>query len=155
VACQCVLVSIRSDRRFEFEADRPTVWRGVTSMDRYTTWWPWLHEFDGTTFETGSRWRCAVKPPLPYVLRFDLVFVEVIEHDSVRVEVEGDLTGRALLQVIDRQGGSELHLAYDLNPANRTLQTVAKVARPAVVVALDWVLDTGARQFGHSALGES
>ena len=57
------------------------------------------------------------------------------------------------VRVVD-YGIRGLHLAYDLNPANRTLQTVAKVARPAVVVALDWVLDTGARQFGHSALGE-
>lgn len=122
--------------------------------DDYRTWWPWLHGFDGAAFEEGATWRCAVKPPLPYVLRFDLALVDVLEHHRVRVAVSGDLTGHGLLLLNDHEEGSELCLSYDLNPAKRTLQTVVKVARPAVVVALDWVLDTGARQFGRAALHE-
>lgn len=130
------------------------MWSAVTRTSRYQQWWPWLQEFDGTSFEEGARWRCAVKPPLPYVLRFDLILHEVIERDTVVVLVEGDLTGRGLLRLVDLHPGCELRLAYELNPANRPLQAVVKVARPAVVVALDWVLDTGARQFGTTALYE-
>jgi hypothetical protein len=145
-------VSIRSERRFLFDADRASVWDAVVRTDQYRVWWPWLHGFDGATFEVGARWQCAVKPPLPYVLRFELALEDVIDQDTVRVAVGGDLTGHGLLQLIERDLGCELRLSYDLNPTKRSLQTVVKVARPAVVVALDWVLDTGARQFGHAAL---
>jgi hypothetical protein len=147
-------VSIRSERRFLFDADRTTVWDAVVRTDQYRVWWPWLHGFDGTKFEEGSRWQCAVKPPLPYVLRFELALIGVIDQDTVVVAVTGDLTGHGLLQLTDHHQGTELLLSYDLNPAKRTLQAVVKVARPAVVIALDWVLDTGARQFGHAALHE-
>jgi uncharacterized protein YndB with AHSA1/START domain len=45
-----VSVDIRSDRRFEFDIERISVWAAITRIDRYREWWPGLHGFDGTTF---------------------------------------------------------------------------------------------------------
>lgn len=149
-----MVVSIRSERRFLFDADRAAVWEAIIRTDQYRVWWPWLHGFDGATFDEGSQWHCAVKPPLPYVLRFELALVSVIHQDTVLVAVTGDLSGHGLLKLADHDLGTELQLSYDLSPARRTLQTVVRVARPAVVIGLDWVLETGARQFGHNALQE-
>lgn len=147
----CV-VDIRSDRRFPFDVERATVWAAITRTDQYRQWWPWLHEFDGSAFGEGVRWRCVVKPPLPYMLRFDVVLIDVINHDVVRARIEGDITGWAQLTVSDHDGGCELRLVSELRPANRALRLVARVARPVVAFGHDWVLDTGVRQFRSAAL---
>ena len=96
---------IRSDRRFEFDIERGSVWAAITRIDRYQEWWPWLHGFDGSTFSEGVRWRCVVKPPLPYMMHFDVILVEVVDHDFVRARIEGDITGWAQLTAIDHGFG--------------------------------------------------
>jgi hypothetical protein len=147
-----VLVEIRSDRRFQFDVERATVWAAITRTDQYRQWWPWLHEFDGSAFAEGVRWHCVVKPPLPYTLHFDVVLINVIDHDVVRARIEGDITGWAQLTAIDHDTGCELRLTSELSPADRVLRLVARVARPVVAFGHDWVLDTGSRQFRSVAL---
>ncbi len=145
-------VDVRSDRRFRFDAERAVVWAAVARVDRYQEWWPWLHDFDGAAMREGERWRCVIRPPLPYQLRFDVVLVEVIEHRRVSARLDGDITGWAQLTAVDRGAGCELRLQSALSPANRTLRLVASVARPVVTFGHDWVLDTGAREFRSRAL---
>jgi hypothetical protein len=140
-------VDVRSDRRFGFESERASVWAAIARVDRYQEWWPWLHDFDGAALRVGERWRCVIRPPLPYTLRFDVLLVEVVDHQLVRARVEGDITGWARLTAIDRGAGCEVRLMSALSPANRTLRVVARVARPVATFGHDWVLDTGAREF--------
>lgn len=125
-------VDISSDRRFHFDDGRATVWAAVTRTDRYRQWWPWLHEFDGSEFDVGARWRCVVKPPLPYTLHFDVVLTEVVDGDVVRARIEGDITGWATLTGIDVEAGCELRLTSELCPANPALRLVTRLARPVV-----------------------
>lgn len=145
-------MDVRSDRRFRFDAERAVIWAAVARVDRYQEWWPWLHDFDGAAMREGERWRCVIRPPLPYQLRFDVMLVEVIEHRRVSARLDGDITGWAQLTAVDRGAGCELRLQSALSPANRTLRLVASVARPVVTFGHDWVLDTGAREFRSRAL---
>ncbi|MGA9277508.1 hypothetical protein [Ilumatobacter sp.] len=140
-------MDIRSDRRFRFDVDRATLWGALIRVDRYPEWWPWLREFEGTGFVEGDLWRCVVKPPLPYSLRFTVALVDVVDHDVVRVQIDGDITGWAELTMVDRDVGCELRLISELSPASRPLRVVARCARPVAAFGHDWVLDTGARQF--------
>ncbi len=145
-------MDIRSDRRFEFDIERVSVWAAITRTDRYREWWPWLHGFDGTTFSEGVRWSCVVKPPLPYTLHFDVILVEVVDQELVRARIEGDITGWAQLTAIDHAQGSEFRLISELSPASGVLRLMTRVARPVAAFGHDWVLDTGARQFRSVAL---
>jgi hypothetical protein len=145
-------VDVRSDRRFRFDAERAVVWAAVASVDRYQEWWPWLRDFDGAALREGERWRCQIRPPLPYRLRFDVVLVQVLEHQLVQARVEGDITGWARLTAVDRGSGCEVRLMSTLSPTNRTLRLLSRVARPVVTFGHDRVLETGASAFRRSAL---
>lgn len=148
-------VHVHSDRWYAVDADRRQVWAAFTATERYRGWWPWLAEFDGGPLEAGARWRCAVSPPLPYLVRFTLALDAVDEGRSIRATVEGDITGAATLELIDDGVDSatcRIHLCSDLAPAHPVLRVVAGAAAPVVRRGHDWVLDTGARQFRERAL---
>jgi uncharacterized protein YndB with AHSA1/START domain len=140
-------VQLRSERRYPIEAGREVVWAALARVDEYRRWWPWLAAFDGEELATGARWRCAVKPPLPYTVRFQIDLVEVVDGEVVRAEIAGDIEGRAEVRVVDRGAHSELHLRSELAAVRGVPRIVGSLARPLAVRGHDWVLDTGARQF--------
>jgi uncharacterized protein YndB with AHSA1/START domain len=142
---------IASDRRFAFAPAPEVLWAALADVPSYPRWWPWLHAFDGRRLAPGQEWACAVKPPLPYVLHFRIRIETMEPGRSVDATVSGDIRGRAALTVAPAGAGSEVRLRSELAPANRWLEAVATVARPAVRYGHDWVLDTGARQFATAA----
>jgi uncharacterized protein YndB with AHSA1/START domain len=147
-----VSVDIRSDRRFDFDLERASVWAAIARVDRYRQWWPWLRAFDGAALRAGERWQCVVKPPLPYELRFDVLLIEVVDRSLVSARVVGDIAGWAQLTAVDHGSGSQVRLVSELAAASRTLRVIARVARPVARFGHDWVLDTGAGQFRRVAL---
>jgi uncharacterized protein YndB with AHSA1/START domain len=163
-----------SDRRYRFAADRSSVWAAIGSVGEYRAWWPWLRRFDADGLVAGDVWSCQIQPPMPYVLRFT-VTVDRVEPASVVVAtIDGDVRGTARLDLDDDTGpgdtgpgdtdpgdgvaaigvaaGCRVRLRSTLVPANRTLQVVARAARPVARFGHAWVLDTGARQFRDRAL---
>jgi hypothetical protein len=124
----------------------------MTRVDRYTTWWPWLRDFDAIELKSGARWQCRVHPPLPYSLRLVVTIEEVVPETSVEATVTGDIEGSATLLLLDTADGSEARLTSALAPRSRALQVIARAAFPVVRFGHDWVLDTGARQFRDRAL---
>jgi hypothetical protein len=103
----------------------------------------------------GEVWSCTVRPPAPYTLRFRLAIDQVEPGRRVTATIGGDIRGRARLDIADGGPGTRVRLRAGLAPANRWLAAVASLARPAVRYGHDWVLDTGARQFGEQAVGPS
>jgi hypothetical protein len=144
---------IRSDRRWHFEADPPTVWAAMTDHGSYRSWWPWLSRLDADAFAPGERWRCTVQPPLPYTLRFTLQLDAVEAPRFAAATVSGDITGTARVSLEPDGDGTAVRLESELAPANPFLRGVARVAFPVVRFGHDWVLDAGARQFRGRALG--
>lgn len=147
-------MEVRSDRWYSFDATRQRVWDAFGSTGDYQSWWPWLQEFGGGPFAEGARWECVVSPPLPYLVRFTITLVAVHEARSVRATVEGEIAGRAEIELVDDRDGAScrLHLTSELAPTQPALRLVAIAARPVVRRGHDWVLDTGARQFRERAL---
>ena len=142
-----VPVGVRSDRRYLFSAPRRDVWDALTQVDEYRTWWPWLRRFDGRQFLPGERWRCEVKPQLPYTLEFEIVLDEVCDAESAHASLSGDIAGWAALTLSDDGRGSALQLRSDLTARSGPARWVDAVAPPLARRGHDWVLDNGIRQF--------
>lgn len=145
-------MEIRSDRTFRFGVTPEAFWDASSGVEHYRRWWPWLRSFDATALAVGQVWSCVVQPPLPYALRFDLTLDEVVAPSLVRATVAGDIVGSATLRIEAIDGGCEVRLRSALSPRNDILRVAAALARPIVRFGHDWVLDTGARQFGDRAL---
>lgn len=143
---------VRSDRSFRFAVGPDELWSALTAVDRYRLWWPWLHRFDGDSFSEGTRWRCAVRSPLLYRLRFEVVLEEVVTGRSASALVAGDITGRARLDVTPVDGGSELRLVSTLVPGSRSLRTIARLLPPVAHLGHDRLIETAVRQFRARAL---
>lgn len=143
----------RSDRTWAFGVGSGQLWERIAAVDEYTTWWPWLTDFDpGRGFAEGERWRCEVRPPLPYVVRFTILIDRVEAPVCVQATVSGDIGGEALLVVTSEGSGSRARLRSSLHPAHPLLRGVAGMARPLVGWGHDWVLDQGRRQFVDRAI---
>jgi hypothetical protein len=145
-------VRLRTERRYRFDGDLESVWAALAATDQYRQWWPWLRRFDARGLVTGDLWRCQVKPPLPYTLRFTVHLDNVIARRSVAATVSGDIAGTAHLELAPQGEVCELLLTSELAPRSRAFGVLAALARPLVRRGHDWVLDTGAAQFA-SALG--
>ena len=146
-------MEVRSDRRWHFAVDPPTLWSAMTDVESYRSWWPWLARLDAGGFDVGERWSCTVQPPLPYTLRFTIRLDDVVVGRRAAATIAGDIAGTAEVTVEPDGDGSAVRLVSALAPANPFLRGVARFARPVVKLGHDWVLDTGAAQFRHRALG--
>lgn len=146
---------LTSDREYRFTVDPDALWRALAATGDYRQWWPWLHGFDAVGLVGGDVWRCVVRPPLPYVLRFTLELDEVVAPSLVRATVHGDIAGNAVLSIAPTADGVLLRLVSDLAPSSRAFGLLSTVLRPLVVRAHDWVLDNGAAQFAERAIAAS
>jgi hypothetical protein len=147
-------VSVASDRRWRFDVEPSVLWQTIDATADYRTWWPWLRRFEGTGLVAGDVWTAVVAPPMPYSLRFTITLDRVDPPCAVTATVAGDIEGTASLAVTPSAGGGcEARLTSHLAPSQPFLRMIARLARPIVVFGHDWVLDNGARQFAHHALG--
>ena len=145
-------VSIRSDRTYRFEQPPETIWAALSSVDQYTTWWPWLRAFDGTRLGVGERWHCVVKPQVPYTVEFDLELTEVVEFRQAGAELSGEISGRADLTLEAEGAGCRLRLVSELAADHGPARLVERFVPFVASAGHDWVLDTGIRQFRRRAL---
>ncbi len=146
------MVGIVSEHEYRFATSRGDVWAALTRVDRYCEWWPWLRGFDGSAFAAGEQWRCAVRPPLPYTLRFTIELTNVVVGEHVDARLDGDIAGAAELALRETNGGCVLRLAADLTAVRGVAGFVDRVLPPLARWGHDWVLDNGARQFRDAAL---
>jgi uncharacterized protein YndB with AHSA1/START domain len=145
-------VRVESDRWFDFDVGRATLWAAIAAVDDYPRWWPWVRQLDAQGLIAGDVWRCTIQPPLPYRLVFEVRITDVDPERTVVAHLTGDLVGTARLDVEGDRTTSRARLASDLMPANGIVRGVAAVAPPLARYGHDWVLRTGARQFARRAL---
>ena len=145
-------MELASDRHYRFPVPADAFWSAIGATDDYRRWWPWLRTFDAEGLVAGDVWRCAVRPPLRYTVRFAVHLGTVEPPRVIDARVEGDIAGTARLVVTPRDDGCDVRLTSTLAPSHRGLALLASVARPLVRRGHDWVLDTGARQFASRAL---
>jgi len=145
-------VETDSDRLLRFPVGATEFWDAVASTDDYRRWWPWLRAFEARGLFAGDAWRCAVRPPLGYTVRFTVHLDEVHAPTSIRARVSGDIRGRAQIAVEPHDEGCAVHLTSTLAPSNRAFAVFALLAGPLVRRGHDWILVTGAEQFARRAL---
>ena len=146
-------MALVSDRRYRFAVAPETLWEAIADTTNYQRWWPWLKTFEEESLAVGDVWRCVVRPPLPYTVRFSIRLDEVVQPSLVAATVHGDISGVARVEVAADGDGSAVRLTSRLAPSSRVFGIVAGIARPIVRRGHDWVLDTGARQFAARAVG--
>ncbi len=126
------------------------MWAEMTDVSRFEDWWQWLRDLkmsDGGIV-TGGGMTFGVVSPLPYSLHIAVHFKEVVSGRSIEADVSGDLLGRAQLELRPAvDGGTDLDLSWDLEPAQRPLRLLVRVARPFIVWTKDWVIDIALRNF--------
>jgi uncharacterized protein YndB with AHSA1/START domain len=143
----------RSERQAAFAEPPATVWEALSDVGAYQRWWPWLTELDASEFAAGTTWRCRVKPPLPYSLRFTVTLEEVDAPRFAVATVAGDIEGHASIDLAAApDGGTDLRLVSVLRSSNTSLRLLADLGPPIVRFGHDWVLDNGLRQFRDRAL---
>lgn len=144
---------MRSDRTYRFDSEPVALWNAISRVDQYRRWWPWLRSFEAGGLEPGDRWRCTVRPPLPYALRFTISLTDVVHPERIAAAVEGDIEGEAsVLLRASGTGGCEVRLRSSLEPHRGVLRRVTVAAPWLARFGHDWVLDTGLRQFRREAL---
>jgi uncharacterized protein YndB with AHSA1/START domain len=148
-------MEVVSDRRYQLPAPPADVWVALARTDDYRSWWPWLRSFDARGLELGDEWRCTIRPPLPYVVRFRLLIENVERPAAVTARLRGDIEGTARIDLAPADPSAattELRLRAALAPGSRAFALLARIASPLARRGHDWVLDTGARQFAARAL---
>lgn len=144
-------MQIRSDHTYRVEHEVDEVWDAIGRTDDFRTWWPWLRRLDAEGLVPGDQWRCTVQPPLPYSLDFVVEIEDVEESAFVSASVRGDIVGTAELRLRVDGDGCEICLASVLEPSNRALRAVSRVAPWMARFGHDWVIRTGLRQFRRRA----
>ena len=142
------------DRSWTFTVPREALWSRLSDTSSFSAWWPWLRAFDPVPIEQGATTRCAIGPPLPYVLTVDLTVARVVESESVDVEVDGDLRGPARLELGDGDRGSTARLHWTLEVQRPMLRRAAIFGRPVLQWGHDWVVRSGVEQFRATLAAE-
>lgn len=135
------------DRSWDFDVAPTQLWALFCDTSSFTRWWPWLRSFDPVPLEVGAHTRCAIGPPLPYMLNVELDVVGAEPATRVDVVVTGDVQGPARLEIEPVVHGSRARLVWDLEVRRPMLRTAARVARPVLQWGHDWVVSNGVAQF--------
>ena len=137
---------LETDERFELARPPDELWSLLTDVASYQAWWPWLRAFEGAAFRAGARWRCTVRPIVPYPVRFTVTLDEVEPERWVAATVHGDVEGTASLSLAPSAVGTALALHAELAAASPLLRTLSLVP-PLARFGHDWVITSGIRQF--------
>jgi hypothetical protein len=147
-------VQLGRDRSYSFPMRPDALWSALADTSNYQSWWPSLTDLDADRLVAGAVWRCTIRPPLPFPLRFTIHLDDVVRPTLVTAHISGDIAGTARLDVAPHGTGCDVQLTSTLAPSNRTLAMIETLARPIIRRAYNWMLDTGASQFLKSATAE-
>lgn len=144
---------IESDRTRVLGVPPEELWAILTSVGDYQRWWPWLDRFEAVALEAGARWRCVVRAPLGYPVRFDLVLQAVEPPRVIVAELSGDILGEASVGIEPHTAGSLMAFHSALEPSAGHLRLLGTVAPWMARRGHDAVIDSALRQFDEHALG--
>lgn len=120
------------------------VWDELVRVNRYGSWWRWLHDFSATTPQlcSGTVLTGVVKPPLPYRMQLQITVTECEVGRGLAAEVTGDLTGQAQAQLSgDGSGSARVDAAWWLQMRQPEMRAAARVAPPMLAWGHDRVVD--------------
>ena len=144
-------MQIESNRHRAFDVSPEELWAVLSEVDRYRSWWPWLQRLDADALAPGETWRCAVRAPLGYPVRFELDLDRVEPPWLVTARVTGDILGAASIDLERTGDGCVLRFRSALEPAAGHLRLLGRMAPGFARRGHDAVIDAALRQFGERA----
>ena len=101
-------MQLRTDKRVPFDASVDEVWAAMCNVGSYQQWWPWLEEFHADALAVGETWRCDIRAPLRYHVRFTLKFIVVVPATHIECSLRGDISGGAWIDPCDGARGRDI-----------------------------------------------
>lgn len=134
---------IEYDHTFTFGVPVAEVWETMVQVDRFSSWWSWLHEFsvEGEGLVHGTVLHGIVEPPLPYRMRLDVVVDELVPERMITAFVHGDLEGVARLTFDGGGGETRARATWTIEMMQRPMRMAARVAYPLLRWGHDRVVD--------------
>lgn len=142
------------DARYSFR----TVWRVDAApgecwaeIERVATgrsggWWRALRVVrPATALEPGAELTAVVRAPFGYRLRFRLRIGAVDPGRFLSARSTGDLEGLGRIEVVGREAGSEVRIAWDVELRRPWMRAVSPLLRPVFVLAHGLVMRAGER----------
>ena len=148
-------MQLRTDKRVPFDASVDEVWAAMCNVGSYQQWWPWLEEFHADALAVGETWRCDIRAPLRYHVRFTLKFIVVVPATHIECSLRGDISGGAWIDLEERGDKSDVWIRSEIAPASPFLKTLTRVLYPVALAGHDAVIASGARQFQERALASA
>lgn len=147
---------IEYDGTFTFPVPVARLWATLVQVDRYPSWWGWLHEFsvDGNGLERGTVLHGVVTPPLPYRMRLDVVLDECVPERRITALVHGDLEGAATLTFDGDTSETHAHAMWTIEMMQRPMRMAARIASPLLRWGHDRVVDATVDGFRRRVVGE-
>ena len=145
---------IEYDGTFTFPVSAAQLWATMIEVDRFSSWWGWLHEFsvEGNGVAHGTVLHGVVEPPLPYRMRLDVVVDECVPERRITALVHGDLEGTARITLHGNDAERSAHATWTIEMMQRPMRLAARVAPPLLRWGHDRVVDATVDTFRHQLL---
>ena len=111
-------------------------------------WWPELFRTvrilkPGTGHGLGEVAQCACRARLPYTLRFTYTCVEVHYPYGSTIESTGDLVGRGVWRLAQRDGGVDVEYEWRVDLTKPLLRLVSPLLKPLLAANHEWSMQKG------------
>jgi hypothetical protein len=148
---------IEYDGTFTFPVPAAELWAAMVQVDRFSSWWGWLHEFsvEGEELEPGTVLHGIVVPPLPYRMRLDVVVAECVPRRCITALVHGDLEGSARLTFDGDDAQTRAHATWTVKMMQRSMRLADAIAHPLLQWGHDRVVDATVDGFRRTLVNES
>jgi hypothetical protein len=148
---------INYDSTLAFPVSVADLWATMVQVDRFSSWWSWLHEFsvEGNGFEHGTVLHGVVVPPLPYRMRLAVALDEVVPEQRIIARVHGDMEGAARLTFEGDDTETQVHATWTIEMMQRSMRMAARIAHPLLLWGHDRFVDATVDGFRRRLVGES
>lgn len=145
------------DRTFTFRVPVAQLWAAMVQVDRFSSWWGWLHEFsvEGDGLEPGTVLHGIVAPPLPYRMRLDVVIEECVPERRITALVHGDLEGSARITFDGDDVETRARATWTVEMMQRPMRLAATIAHPLLQWGHDRVVDATVDGFRRRLVSEN
>ena len=109
-------VELGRDRSYWFPMRPDALWSALAETGDYRSWWPSLTDLEADGLAAGAVWRCTIRPPLPFPLRFAIHLDDVVRPTLVTAHISGDIAGTARLDVAPHGNGLRCPTHIDARP---------------------------------------
>jgi hypothetical protein len=145
---------IKYRNTFFFPLPPAELWTVMERFDLFESWWTWLTDFraDQLTFTDSNVLRAVVAPPALHPLRVDARLRRCEKPRLIEAEIEGDISGPAVLRLGESAGGACVEVAWSLTLRSPPLRAAAHVAYPLIRSGHDHLVDLAVNRFRSNAL---